>query len=143
MASEIALVPVDEPEVSEEIVESAVLPDEALPERRARGRPAGSKNKAKPVPAAVPPPVPTKQPKRKPPPPPPPQEESEEEEEEEEASPVPAPKRAPKKRAVIAAPLSPRSRRLKAHVETQNRRRDYHEDRVHGFSTMLDGMLGY
>ena len=155
--TEISIIPVDaeaavEPESPS--APSAVLPEEALPAKRGRGRPPGAKNKARvesdpePPPAITLPPVITLTPviaatprKRKAPPPPPPEEETEEEEE----TPPPRKPRKRQKTEIMREPepMSPRSQRVRCHVESQTRHRDAHAERVQSFSSMLDKMVAY
>jgi hypothetical protein len=150
--AEIALIPVDAEAVEPESPSaSSALPEEAVPAKRGRGRPPGAKNKARvetdpePPPAITLPPVITLTPvpaatpkKRKAPPPP-------EEDTEEEETPPPRKPRKRQKTEIIQEPLptSPRSRRVRCHVESQARRRDAHAERVQSFSSMLDKMVAY
>ena len=147
--AEIALIPVDaeaavEPESPSA---SAMLPEEALPAKRGRGRPPGAKNKARTETDPEPPPVITLTPvitatprKRRAPPPPP-----EEETEEEEETPPPRKPRKRQKTEIMREPepMSPPAQRVRCHVESQTRRRDAHAERVLSFSSMLDKMVAY
>ena len=148
--AEIALIPVDVPEPPAELdspsASSAMLPEEALPVKRGRGRPPGAKHKAKSESDPEPPPVITLTPvmtatprKRKAPP------LEEEETEEEEETPPPRKPRKRQKTEIIRepVPISPRSQRVRSHVEIQTRRRDAHAERVQSFSSMLDKMVAY
>ena len=148
--AEIALIPVDA-EVAVELespsASSAVLPEEALPAKRGRGRPPGAKNKARnesdlespPVITLTPAATPTLRKRMSPPPTP------EEETEEEEETPPPRKSRKRQKTEIIHEPLpmSPRSQRVRCHDESLTRRRDAHAERVQSFSTMLDKMVAY
>ncbi len=149
--AEIALIPVDAPEPPAEpdspSASSAMLPEEALPAKRGRGRPPGAKNKAKSESDPEPPPVitltpvtaPTAAPKKRKAPPPP-----EEEESEEETPPPRQPRRRQKTEiACEPDPISSHSQRLRLYVETQTRRRDTHAERIYFFPTMLDKMVAY
>jgi hypothetical protein len=137
--SEILLVPVDAPvPVASESIDSGVPDDEPLPVKRSRGRPPGAKNKAK-----VEPPTPRNAAPRVPTPP---------QEDEEEVAPLPPPvKKRPKRSPVLQRvqpedefePPSPRAQRRQIHIDAQARRHDHHTERVRGYSTMLDTMLGY
>jgi hypothetical protein len=148
--AEIALIPVDAEAVEPESPSaSSALPEEAVPAKRGRGRPPGAKNKARvetdpePPPAITLPPVITLTPvptprKRKAPPPP-------EEDTEEEETPPPRKPRKRQKTEIMREPepTSPRSQRVRCHVESQTRRRDAHAERVQSFSSMLDKMVAY
>jgi hypothetical protein len=148
MASEILLVPVDAPPVpveplpSESGDPSVVLQDEPLPVKRGRGRPPGAKNKAK---SDVEPPTPrnaTPRVTRMSPP---------LEDEEEDVAPLPPPVKKKPKAPVVPRveredelePPSPRAQRRQIHIAAQTRRHDQHTERIRGYSTLLDTMLGY
>jgi hypothetical protein len=129
-----------------ELDSPATLPEEALPAKRGRGRPPGAKNKAKLDSDPEPPraitliPVTATPRKRKAPPPP-----EEEETEEEEDEPPPRKPRRRQRTEIIhePVPVSPRSERVRSHLDIQARRRDAHAERVQSFSSMLDKMVAY
>jgi hypothetical protein len=142
--SEILLVPVDAPvpvEPSPESIDSNVPDDGPLPTKRGRGRPPGAKNKK----SVVEPKTPRNAAPRVARTPTP------QEDEEEDVAPLSPPvKKKPK--APVAPrvqpedelePPSPRAQRRQIHIAAQTRRYDQHTERVRGYSTMLDTMLGY
>ena len=115
--------------------ESAVAEETVPPAKRGRGRPAGSKNRAKvtpPIPVHRPPPIVTApQPARVEEPPPPPAERR---------------PRAPRKpreyvEAEPESPETPRSYRARIHREYREIRTNQHADRRDRFSAMLNRFM--